>query len=62
MLNAKKSHIKIIWSDETEEEIVFESVVKPVSIEKTSLSFNKDAFNKILANYADLVKRELGYL
>jgi len=58
-LNTRKSHIKIIWADETEEKIVFESVVKPISIEKTSLSFSKDAFNTMLANYAELVKREL---
>jgi hypothetical protein len=60
-LNTRKSHIKIIWADETEEEIAFESVVKSVSIEKTSLSFSKDAFNMMLANYAELVKRELEY-
>jgi hypothetical protein len=60
-LNTRKSHIKIVWSDATEEEIAFESVVKSVSIEKTSLSFSKDAFNTMLANYAELVKRELEY-
>ena len=53
------SHIKVVWADGSEEEILFEGVAKAVSIKHTTVKFSKDAFNKMLENYAKLVKREL---
>jgi hypothetical protein len=49
----------VVWADGSEEEILFEGVVKAVSIKHTSARFSKDAFNKMLENYAKTVKREL---